>query len=205
MSFFDRPVRVTRFKLVHAVWRQQRMEVLPGVAPVSLLLARTADTVVGLTDVRGFPNGFVFLLRVRWRLVADPDAQLPWPFPDWGSPDPLNAEPLPDELLRFGVGFADGRKVTNLDMYPFVPENLAPDQPILVEGSGEGSEGGRLGRGALWDLGLAVQPLPPTGPLAFVCAWPGRDIPETRVEIDAGLVLDAAAAAVPFFPAEDRS
>jgi hypothetical protein len=41
--------------------------------------------------------------------------------------------------------------------------------------------------------------------LAFVCAWPGRGIHETRVEIDAGLVLDAAAAAVPFFASEDRS
>jgi hypothetical protein len=44
VSFFDRPARVTRFKLVHAVWRRQRMEVLPGVAPVALLLARTDNT-----------------------------------------------------------------------------------------------------------------------------------------------------------------
>ena len=50
VSFFDQPARVTRFKLVHAVWRRQRME----------------------------------------------------------------------------VQFADGRKVTNLDMYPFVPEELPP-------------------------------------------------------------------------------
>jgi hypothetical protein len=48
------------------------MDVLPGVAPVTLFLARTEDTVVGLTDVRGYPDGFAFLLRVRWRLVADP-------------------------------------------------------------------------------------------------------------------------------------
>jgi hypothetical protein len=177
---------------------------LPGVAPVSLLLARTDNTVIGLTDVRGYPDGFVFLLRVRWGLVTDPYEEVPWPFPDWGSPDPLDADPFPDALLRFGVEFADGRKVTNMGMYPFVPEELPPDQPVLVEGGGVGSEGGRLGRGAFWDLELAVQPLPPPGPLAFVCAWPGRGIPEVRVEIDAGLILDAAAAAVPFF-SEARS
>ena len=204
MSFFDQPAKVTRFKLVHAVWRRQRMEVLPGVAPVALLLARTDDTVVGLTDVRGYPNGFVFLLRLRWALVADPYERLPSPFPDWGSPDPLDGDLFPEELLRFGVQFADGRRVTNMDRYPFVPEDLPPDQPVLVEGGGVGSEGGRLGRGAFWDLELAVRPQPPPGPLAFVCAWPGRGQPESGVEIDARLILDAAAAARPFF-AEVRS
>jgi len=111
----------------------------------------------------------------------------------------LDAEPFADALLRFGVEFADGRKVTNLDMYPFVPEDLSADQPVLVEGGGVGSEGGRLGRGAFWDLELVVQPLPPPGPLTFVCAWPARGIPEVRAEIDAGLILGAAAAARPYF------
>jgi hypothetical protein len=126
VSFFDRPAGVTRFRMVHALWRRQRVGMLPGVAPVALVLARTDDTAVG------------------------------------------------------------------------------PDQPVLVE-AGIGGEGGRLGRGAYWDLELAVQPLPPPGPLAFVCAWPGRGVPESRVEIDAGLILDAAAAAVPFFASEIRS
>jgi hypothetical protein len=204
VSFSDQPARVTRFKLVHAVWRRQRMEMLPGVAPIALVLARTDDTLVGVTDVRGYPNGFVFLLRLRWGLVTDPDEEVPWPFPHWGSPDPLDGDLFPDELLRFGVQFADGRRVTNMDRYPSVPEDLPPNQPVLVE-AGVGGEGGRLGRGASWDLELAIQPLPPRGQLAFVCAWPGRGIPESRVEIDAGLILDAAAAAVPFFAAEAGS
>jgi hypothetical protein len=41
--------------------------------------------------------------------------------------------------------------------------------------------------------------LPPPGPLAFVVEWPARGIPETRAEIDAGLVLEAAARAVPIW------
>lgn len=195
MSFFDQPARVTRFERVHAVWRRQRMEVLPGVAPVALLLARTDDTVVALTDIQGYPNGFVFVLRLRWFPVVNPDEAVRWPFPDLLNRDPLAGDPFPDELLRFGVQFADGRRVTNMDGYPFVPEELPPDQPVLVEAGGVGSEGG----GGSWDLELAVQPLPPPGPLAFVCAWRGRGVPESRVEIDAGPVLDAAAAARPFF------
>jgi hypothetical protein len=79
--------------------------------------------------------------------VVDPYEEVRWPFPDWGSPDPLAGDPFPDELLRFGVQFADGRRVTNMDRYPFVPEDLPADQPVLVEGGGVGSEGGRLGRG----------------------------------------------------------
>jgi hypothetical protein len=42
VSFFDQPLRVSRFKLVQAVWRRQRMDVLPGVAPVLLSSSPTA-------------------------------------------------------------------------------------------------------------------------------------------------------------------
>jgi hypothetical protein len=34
---------------------------------------------------------------------------------------------------------------------------------------------------------------PPAGPLAFVCEWPLRGIVETRAEIDAAPILEAAA------------
>jgi hypothetical protein len=45
-----------------------------------------------------------------------------------------------------------------------------------------------------------VWPLPPAGPLAFVCEWPGRGIAESRMEPDARLILEAAGRAVTLWP-----
>jgi hypothetical protein len=39
-------------------------------------------------------------------------------------------------------------------------------------------------------------PLPPPGPVGFICQWPAQGIAESRVEIDARLILAAAARAV---------
>jgi hypothetical protein len=44
-----------------------------------------------------------------------------------------------------------------------------------------------------------VWPLPPAGPFAFVCEWPGRGIAESRAEIDAGMILEAAGRALTFW------
>jgi hypothetical protein len=47
-----------------------------------------------------------------------------------------------------------------------------------------------------WDMDYRIRPLPPPGPLAFVCVWPERGIPPSRVEVDGAAVLGAAEAAV---------
>jgi hypothetical protein len=99
-----------------------------------------------------------------------------------------------DYYLRFGVGFADGRKATNLEQRHGLDEGPAPDPPVLRLVRWEGYD--RLA----WEVDVWVWGLPAPGPLAFVCEWPARGIPESRVEIDAGLVLEAAARAVPIWP-----
>ena len=93
---------------------------------------------------------------------------------------------LPDDFLRFGVEFADGAKATNLPGPPGPPGE--PAGPLLLQRGGGGG-------GSRWDQTYWVWPLPPPGPLAFVCEWPAEEISLTRAEIDAELVLGAAAKA----------
>lgn len=41
-----------------------------------------------------------------------------------------------------------------------------------------------------------VSPLPPPGPLALVCEWPAFGISESKTEIDAQPILDAASQSI---------
>jgi hypothetical protein len=54
--------------------------------------------------------------------------------------------------------------------------------------------------GSAWDMEHWVWPPPPPGPLAFVCEWPARAIAESRAEINAGSILEAAGRTVTLWP-----
>ena len=180
-------------------WTQPPEDVVAGVAPVELVLARTAERAIGLTGIRAYPNGFACTLHLRLREVIPGEQSL---FGMFGMFDMLGeldpAGELGDYYLRLGVGFADGRKATNLDRRRELEDGPPPDPPAL-----------RLTRWEGYDIlsqevDLWVWGLPPPGPLAFVCQWPARRIPESRVEIDAALVLEAARRAEAIWPDEVR-
>jgi hypothetical protein len=180
-------------------WTQPPEDVVPGVAPVELVLARTAERAIGLTGIRAYPNGFACTLHLRLREVIPGEQSL---FGMFGMFDMLGeldpAGELGDYYLRLGVGFADGRKATNLDRRRDVEDGPPPDPPAL-----------RLTRWEGYDIlsqevDLWVWGLPPPGPLAFVCQWPARRIPESRVKIDAALVLEVARRAEAIWPDEVR-
>lgn len=92
------------------------------------------------------------------------------------------------------VQFADGRSVSILDQ----PTGEAPDPDRLMISSGPGTGGGVDGWS--FDMEYRVRPLPLPGPLAFVCEWPGRGIPASRMEVDGGAIRAAADAAVTLWP-----
>jgi hypothetical protein len=194
MSFFEPPAPppgpVARAVAVSPPpWLGPPHNVLPGIAPVELVIARTDETIVALAGIHAYPAGFGFTLCLRLRNVSAREEQQ---FPYLLDRIPFEGDPLPDELLRFGVQFADGRKATNLDRPSYDPEH-EPDHPVLSQHGGGGG-------GSAWDMEHWVWPLPPPGPFAFVCEWPARGIAEARVEIDAGSILEAAGRAWTFWP-----
>jgi hypothetical protein len=79
-------------------------------------------------------------------------------------------------------------------MKPFLQR---PDRPTLRPRSG--SAGGGRSSAQMW-----LWPLPPLGPLTFVCAWPAEGVQETSAQIDAAPILSAASRAVEMWP-DDRS
>jgi hypothetical protein len=169
-------------------WLGPPLNAIPGIAPVELVIARTEETVVALAGIHAYPAGFDFSLCLRLRnLSAREEQQFPYPL-DHAA---FEGDPLPDAFLRFGVQFADGRKATNLDR-PFHNPEQEPDRPVLLQHGGGGG-------GSAWDMQYWVWPLPPPGPFAFVCEWPARGIAESRVEIDAGSILEAAGRASTFW------
>jgi hypothetical protein len=194
MSFFEPPARPPEgvFQAVAVsppAWLGPPHNVLPGIAPVELTIARTDETVVALAGIQAYPGGFGFTLWLRLRNLSAREEQQ---FPYLLDRAPFEGDPLPDEFFRFGVQFADGRKATNLDR-PSYDLGQAPDRPVLNQQGGGGA-------GATWDMEHWVWPLPPPGPFTFVCAWPGRGIAESRAEIDAGSILEAAGRALTLWP-----
>jgi hypothetical protein len=99
-------------------------------------------------------------------------------------------------VLRLTVQFADGRSVSTLD----TPTGEAPDPDRPMISSGPGTGGGVDGWS--FDMDYRVRPLPPPGPLAFICTWPGRGIPTSRMEVDGGAIRAAADTAVTLWPAD---
>jgi hypothetical protein len=168
--------------------------VVPGMAPVAAILARTEETVVAVTGIRAYPTGFGFTLNLRLRNL-DPRQRLGfWPFPEFGH---HRGRERPDNVLRLTIKFADDRSVSTLDAPTVGSEAPDPAQPMLSSGPGTGmAVSGSFRDRWVWDMDYRVRPLPPPGPLAFICVWPERGIPSSRLEVDGAAIREAAGAAV---------
>jgi len=185
------------------VWMKPEA-VLPGIVAGEQVLARADSAVIELGSIWGYPNGFEVEINVRLRRLEsglqslDPNLiRLYHRVRLLGEAPPRL---VPEEFLRFGVLYADGRVGTNMDPRPLPPPEMEPSNPILFPVLVGG--GGPLRR---VDIRYWIWSLPPRGPLTFVCEWPAHGIAETRTEIDSQPILDAASRSVALWPEEPSS
>jgi hypothetical protein len=168
--------------------------VLGAGVPLSLLLGQSANFSVGISDCSGYPNGVTFTVAARMR-GAPPAA--PWvsgkehPFRRWW---PVDGAEIPPDVLRLEVRFADGRRASTVRGDPLPFESQSGPRPVLAFRGGSGTP-------RTWDAGLWLAPLPPPGPLSFVTEWPATGIERTIVEVDAGVILEAATRSRELWPA----
>jgi hypothetical protein len=170
-------------------------------------LARSPRARVWIAYLDAFPEGFELQLaavaRIPWKdLVREGDYS-----PDvFGRQFPMVGERrdvLPDQLLRLGVAYADGRRATSVSGH-----DRPPRGPSLWPLSGGARGSGRSATGAApseppevrLHQGYWVSPLPPPGPVVVACEWPVAQIGLTRCEIDARSILEAAERAQAMFP-----
>lgn len=168
---------------------------------LNLVIGRSERAALWIPALTASADGFDFDLELRHDLEEE---EFGHPFffdhhPQWRKRTPEGG--LDPELLRFGIQFADGGKATNIESsIPFRTSGADDpvEVPVLMARGGGGGEG-------RWRQDFLVSPLPPPGPLAFVCEWPIAAIPETRNEIDSSLVREAASEAIRLWPGtEDR-
>ena len=183
-------------------WGGPPTDAVPGLAPLSLLLAQTEQVTVRLSDAQVYPAGATVVLTVRLK-----DAQSGI---DIGSG--LRADLLGDEEGQtreprkgfwWGIDFPDGqhadacaaRPETEHPNYartrPIQADDAVwrPAHPVLVPDAGVIEPSGIRVQYWLW-------PLPPPGPLTITCRWPEQQIGATT-QLQAQYLLDAAARARP--------
>jgi hypothetical protein len=157
------------------------------VVPVgALLLGRSERAAVAITGIWAYSRGFEFFVTHLIRPGI----------PGWGEdamPGATGDRFAPPPFFEVSLQLSDGRPVAGGRAHG----DSEPTGPILRRRGGGGSSHYQHYRWWAW-------PLPPSGPLDFICPGPTPGTTDTRASIDAGLILDAARRSVEPWP-EDKA
>jgi hypothetical protein len=171
----------------------------PAGVGLTVLLGRTEDAAVGITQFEAFSTGFRFTIAVRTRR--------PRPALAYGGLSALiNSYAIPgveialEDRLLLGIEYADGQRASNL-------------QDMGTSRSGAETEGQRMlffqagggGGEHSVDFTYWVSPLPPEGPMTFVLAWPNFGMPESRTVLDSALIRDATQHVLTLWPPDPEA
>jgi hypothetical protein len=174
---------------VHRPWDPPEAE-FPGIAAIATLeCGRSEQAAIAITGISAYSEGFeIFVTRLLRPGAPSIDGDLA---PD--APGDMPAARLPSPMgqqsFQISLQLGDGTTVIGRRLQG----GAEPAGPILWPRGGGGTLHYQLLRWWAW-------PLPPSGPLEFICQWPAYGIARTRVGIDAQLILDAARRSIRLWP-----
>jgi hypothetical protein len=176
------PPRPALQRRVPRPWDPPETE-FPAIVPISTLqFGRSEQSAIAITGMLAYSNGFEIAVTRLIRPDAPGFDQDPVP----GAPRGVLAE---RQSFQISLQLSDGRMITSGRPHG----DAEPSGPILVPRGGGGTSHHLLLRWWAW-------PLPPSGPLEFICQL---GTGETRVGIDARLILDAAQRSVQVWPQDE--
>lgn len=167
-------------------WVRPPHGVMPGCSCQRAALVRTDDVVLLLDGFLAYPNGVEFRLLGAIRPVGSvsPLSEIA----AWSQSHRAAKTPdgqLTDDFMRLAIIFGDGTEWTNVGWRPVFGRD-APADRMVIERGGHGDDRSFENRWWIW-------PLPPPGPIAFVCSWPARGIDDARAVIDGDEIRACAA------------
>ncbi len=167
-------------------WEQPEAE-YPSLVPIGTLqFERTEPSAIAVSAVLAYSSGFEFFVTRLLRPDGPGFDRGRGP----GPPRPRRVGPAVHQPMEVGVEFADGRRAFATDVPPSVGDD--PAGPVLQSCGGVSSTHRGDSRWWTW-------PLPPAGPLAFICRLGTAEI---RVSVEAQLILDASQRSVRAWPSE---
>ena len=105
--------------------------------------------------------------------------------------------PLPDEFLRLGVAYDDGRAATNLPWDDEDDDESAdPERPTWRLRGGSGTP-------TVTSTTVEVAPGPGPGPVTLVCEWPALSVPESRATVPSDVIDRARLLAISVEPIDE--
>ena len=183
MRFFRKspPPRPALQRRAPRPWDPPQTE-FPGIVPIKTLqFDRSDQAAIAITGISAYTNGFeIFITALIHPGAPGFDAETP------------GGGMLAHKPYQISLQFSDGRTVLSGRPHG----DSEPPGPILQPRGGGGTSHYQHSRWWAW-------PLPPAGPLQFICQWPTLATGQTRVDIDAQLILDAARQAVQLWPEEE--
>jgi hypothetical protein len=185
-------------------WCAPPAEEMGAILVSRLKLAHSVNVAIIVPTIQVFSTGCLINVDIAMRRhTLSPDGfealQRSMFFPLITTPE---VGQLPDQLLRFGVRFADGTKATTVGQR-FGRRSLPQDPPpgpqlsLLLPGVSARSDDEDS---SVTTMGLWLWPSPPRDTFEFAVEWPAGGIELSIVRLDGAAIVDAAHQVIPYWP-----